>query len=202
MTEDPLATPPGADHLPDQSLPPRARRGLTRGQALALILVAVVAKLAFFAWLDRPWGCDCGRIWALPGDPQLNSRVMLDPYTLMHLVSGAALVQLLMRLRPSWTTWTLLAAVFASGALWEIAENLPVSIRLFNYDAGDPLAYQGDSRLNSLADTAAAAIGALLALRLPFVAVALATLAVEVLLWVWIDDSFILATVRALAGFA
>lgn len=166
--------------------------------ALGIILAATATKLAVFALLDRPWGCDCGSLWAMPGDPGLNSQVMLDPYSLMHLVFGALLVGVLTRVRPHWSVWTLTAVVVAGSTVWEVVENMPLSIRLFNYDAGDPLAYQGDSRLNALADTASAAVGGLITLRLGMGMVLALAVAVELALSVWIGDGFVIATARAL----
>ncbi|WP_265500884.1 DUF2585 family protein [Paracoccus beibuensis] len=195
MSSDSSSTVPGAP-----TTPPRARRGITRGQAIAALLGATLAKIGFFLWLDRPVGCDCGRIWALPSEPRLNSQVMLDPYTLLHVVFGAVLAVVLMRLRPRWTGWTLVMAVVISSTLWELAENLPPVILMFNYDAGDPLAYHGDSLLNASADTAAALLGAGMARLLPVPAVLLAALAVELWLSAWIGDGFVIATLRAIPG--
>lgn len=193
-TPHPLETPDAPD------TPPRARRGITRGQAIASLVAATVAKIAFFLWLNRPLGCDCGRIWAMPSEPRLNSQVMLDPYTLLHVVFGALLAVALRRLRPRWTGWTLLTAVVISSTLWELGENLPPVIRLFSYEAGDPLAYHGDSLLNASADTVAAVLGAGLAQLLPLPAVLLAALAVELWLSFWIGDGFVIATLRAVPG--
>lgn len=168
------------------------------GKAILLILGALAFKLLLLAALQRPWGCGCGLIWSLP-DPRLNSRVLLDPYTLLHLAFGALLIQLLMKLRPDWSAWTLFAAVVASSTIWEVAENLPLSIRLFGYSPGDVLAYHGDSRLNSLADTAAALLGAALAIRLPLWTALAAIGGIELGLSLWIGDGYVIALARALA---
>lgn len=170
------------------------------GQAALLIAAALAAKVAFLAALDRPPGCDCGRIWAMPGDPALNSRVMLDPYSLLHLVFGAVLVTLVRWKRPDWPFGTLMAAVIVSSTVWEMAENLPLSIALFGYSEGDPLDYRGDSIVNSMADTVAATVGALLALPLAGWVVAVGALAAEVGLSVWIGDGFAITLWRAVFG--
>jgi len=176
---------------------PANRRGLSVGICLAVVLAATLVKLAFFAWLERPWGCDCGLIWTMPTDPELNSRVMLDPYTLMHVVAGGLMAHLLMALRPRWSLWTLLAAVVVSSTIWELAENLPASIHLFNYDPDEPLAYRGDSRLNALADTGAAVLGAALARPLPWWVVVLVVAGLELVLALWIGDGFMIGLLRA-----
>lgn len=170
--------------------------------ALAVMVVATAVKLAVFLALDRPWGCDCGQIWAMPGDPALNSQTLLDPYTALHAVAGALLMMLVMRLRPDLGLWALVAVIVASSTTWEVIENLPLSIRLFGYAADDPLAYHGDSLTNALGDTAAAVAGALLArIAAPVLVLGLAV-ATEIALSLWIADGFAIATLRALRQLA
>ena len=187
------ATPP-----PVASALPRLRgRG---GQAALFIIVALTAKLVFLAILQRPLGCNCDQIWALPGDVRLNSRTLLDPYSILHVIFGAVLVKLVRWKRPDWPFWTLMATVIVSSTIWEVAENLPVSIALFGYSAGDPLSYHGDSIANSLADTLAALLGALLALPLSGWLVAGVALGAEVLLSLWVGDGFAITLWRAFGG--
>lgn len=169
-----------------------------RPRAIALLLAVMALKLAYLATLGRPLGCDCGLVWALPDDPALNSRVLLDPYTLMHLIAGALLVKLLGWLRPDWSLWTVMLAVVVSSTVWEAVENTPVVIAAFGYDPGDPLDYQGDSILNAMADGLAVTAGALAALRLPLAPVLLAALAGELGLSLWIGDGFAIVLLRAL----
>lgn len=165
---------------------------------LVVTVLAAVIHLAVFAVLDRPWGCGCGRVWSMPGTAALNSRTLLDPYTALHLAMGAVLVVVVARLRPDLGRCALLAIVLASGTTWEVMENLPTSIHLFGYEAGDPLAYHGDSRLNALADTGAAVLGAALAHRVsPGFVLALA-LGTEAAVSLWIGDGFTIAALRAL----
>ncbi|WP_196053511.1 DUF2585 family protein [Paracoccus lichenicola] len=164
------------------------------------IVLALAVKLAFLAVLQRPLGCDCSQVWALPGDVRLNSRTMLDPYSLLHLIFGAVLVKLVRWKRPDWPLWTLLAAVIVSSTIWEVAENLPASIALFGYSAGDPLAYGGDSIVNSVADTLVATLGAMLALPLAGWVVAVIAVAAEILLSIGIGDGFLITLWRALGG--
>lgn len=170
------------------------------GQAVAWVFVALMAKLIVLLVLDRPFGCGCGQIWSVPGAAMPNSRTLLDPYSLQHLIAGAGLVAVVRALRPDWAAPTLLAAAVVSGAIWEMAENLPASIALFGYASGDPLAYDGDSVLNSMADTGAAGLGAALALPAAGRMVALAAAAVEIAVTAWIGDGFIQTIGRMIAG--
>lgn len=166
-------------------------------QAAALILAALLGKLAMLAILGRPLNCDCGQIWAMPDQAGLNSRTLLDPYSLLHLVFGAVLVKLVRWKRPDWPLWTLMAAVIVSSTIWEVAENLPFSIDLFGYAPDDPLAYHGDSIVNSFSDTAAAVLGAALALPLAGWVVAALAVTVELGLSLWIGDGYLITLWRA-----
>lgn len=169
-------------------------------QAALFIVLALSAKLVFLALLQRPLGCDCGQVWALPGDMRLNSRTVLDPYSLQHLISGAVLIKLVRWKRPDWSVWTLAATVIVSSTIWEMVENLPATIALFGYSAGDPLAYHGDSIVNSVADTLVATLGAMLALPLAGWLVALAAVVAEILLSFGIGDGFLITLWRAFGG--
>lgn len=194
---------PVSDHR-SASRPPVARRlpgprGRGR-QAAVLIVLALAAKLAVLLVLNRPLGCDCGQIWSVPGEMARSSRTALDPYSLQHLIFGAALVAVVRRIRPDWPLWTLLAAVVVSSTIWEMAENLPASIALFGYSSGDPLAYDGDSIANSMADTAAAVLGGVLAVPVAGWVVVLTALGVEIGTTAWIGDGFIPTLARMIAG--
>lgn len=191
MRHDPSA-PFGRDAL---AAPPRLG---ARHRAIALLIGAMAVKLAYFAALGRPVGCDCGLIWAMPDDPTLNSQVLLDPYTLMHLVSGMLVIALVRTIRPDWGPWTLMGAAIVSSTIWELVENLPPVVAAFNYDPSDPLTYSGDSILNAMADGLAVAAGALLALRMRTVPILLAALAVEIALSLWIADGLVIGILRAL----
>lgn len=169
-------------------------------QAAALIAVALMGKLAMLVILGRPLNCDCGQIWSMPHQAGLNSRTLLDPYSLQHLVFGAVLVKLVRWKRRDWPLWTLMAAVIVSSTVWEVAENLPFVIDLFGYSPDDPLAYRGDSVVNSFSDTAAAGLGAALAMPLAGWVVAVIAAAVELGLSLWIGDGFVITLIRA-AGF-
>lgn len=160
-------------------------------------MLALAAKLALLVMLQRPLGCDCGQIWAMPGKAGLNSQTLLDPYSLLHLVFGAVLITLVRWQRPDWPLWTLLAAAIVSSTVWEVVENLPVTIALFGYSPDNPLAYGGDSILNSLGDTGAVALGAALALPLAPAVVAVLALGIELIVSLWIGDGFAITLARA-----
>ena len=167
-------------------------------QAAILIAAALLGKLAMLAMLGRPPNCDCDQIWAMPGQAGLNSQTLLDPYSLLHFVFGAALVKLVRWKRPDWPLWTLMAAVVVSSTIWEVAENMPISIGLFGYSSGDPLAYHGDSIVNSFSDTMAAVLGAALALPLAGWVIIAVGVAVELGLSLWIGDGYLITLLRAL----
>lgn len=199
---DPLAPAPAergsATPAPLASELPR-RRG--RGwQAFAFVTAALAIKIAVLAALGRPLGCGCDQLWALPGNVGLNSQTVLDPYSLQHLIFGTVLVKLVRWQRPDWPLWTLMAAVIVSSTIWEVVENLPFSIDLFGYASVDPLAYHGDSIVNSLSDTVLAVLGAALGLPLAGWVIAVIAVAVEILLSVAIADGFLITIWRAFRG--
>lgn len=169
-------------------------------QAVALIVLALLGKLVMLLILGRPLNCDCVQIWAMPDQAGLNSQTVLDPYSLLHLVFGAVLAKLVFWKRPDWPLWTIMAAVVVSGTVWEMAENLPVTIDMFGYSSGDPLAYHGDSIVNSFSDTAAAVFGAALALPLAGWVVAAIAVAVELLLSLWVGDGYVIGLWRVLTS--
>lgn len=166
-------------------------------QAVALIAMALLGKLAMLAILGRPINCGCGQIWAMPDQAGLNSQTVLDPYSVLHLVFGAVLAKLIWWKRPDWSLWKIAAAVVVSSTVWEVVENLPLVIDLFGYSQDDPLAYDGDSIVNSFSDSAATVLGAALALPLAGWLVAALAVGAELLLSLWVGDGFLIMLWRA-----
>lgn len=124
-----------------------------------------------------------------------NSQHLSDFYSLLHAMSGAALCFAARSLRPAWPVLGRLLLVIACSGAWEIVENTPWVIALFNDPAG-PGVYGGDSIINAVSDTAFVAAGFLAAHALPrrFV-IAAGTLA-EIGVAVMIHDGFVLGTAK------
>jgi len=95
-----------------------------------------------------------------------NSQHLTDVYSTLHAASGAVLYFALKSCCPTWPLhYHLLTAIACSG-VWELVENTPAVIALFNNPA-DPGSYHGDSIINALSDTAFVAFGFLAAQGFP-----------------------------------
>ena len=149
--------------------------------------------------LDRPLACDCA-LWESVGDPAVNSQAAIDPYSLLHAASGAVIAVLLLRYRPRWSYWRVMLIVLFCSTVWEVIENLPVTIAAFGYEPGDPLRYTGDSLLNSLGDSVFAMAGAGLAFALPAWSVVAFVVAGEIGLSLVIGDGYVIGLARALGA--
>jgi hypothetical protein len=143
--------------------------------------------------LGRVTICGCGyvKLWegnvAVPG----TSQHLTDWYTFSHLVHGFILYLLLwlvVRRRPVGARFAL-AVLFEAG--WEVLENTNFVIERYRAETIS-LNYYGDSIVNSIVDTLAAAVGFVIAARLPPVATVIFALVIEVGLALAIRDNLTL----------
>lgn len=125
-------------------------------QALALLL------------FGQPPICTCGyvKLWEGVVLSSGNSQHLTDWYTFSHVIHGFLFYLALRYLFPTMPLAQRLALAIGIEAAWEVIENTPWLIEHYREQA---LAqgYTGDSIINSLTDTLAAAAGFLLAARLP-----------------------------------
>lgn len=124
-----------------------------------------------------------------------NSQHLTDFYSLLHAMSGAALYFAARWLCPAWPLHRRLLMVVACSGFWEIVENTPGVIALFNDPAGLHV-YRGDSIVNALSDTAFVALGFLAAHQMPRWGIIAAGLVAEIAVAVVIHDGFVLGTAR------
>lgn len=167
---------------------PTDNRGLWAG------LVALAAILALQVLIERLmgriWICDCGtvKLWEGGVNTSGNSQHVADWYTPSHIIHGFLFywfAWLVFRRRPAGFRLGVAAVVEAG---WEILENSPIIIERYR-TATMALNYFGDSILNSAVDTAAMAIGFLMAWRLPvWLTVALAVFFELLAAWVIRDN--------------
>jgi hypothetical protein len=136
---------------------------------LVLTVVAIVAAVVVVeAWMGRlPFGPD-GRFGWIETDiwSSEQSQRVADPYSLSHIVHGLLFYGLLHLVWRRGPIGARLVAAIALEAGWEVLENSPLIIdryRAVTIAQG----YVGDSILNSVSDIGMAAIGFLLAWRLP-----------------------------------
>jgi hypothetical protein len=163
---------------------------------LALVCAAAgiaAVTAAILLWMGRlPFGPD-GRfgLWEVDIWSRFQSQRLLDPYVFSHLTHGFlfyGLLHLAARRLP--LRYRFLCAV-ALEAGWEILENSPLIIdryRAVTIAQG----YVGDSVLNSMSDILMAALGFLLALRLPTRASIALVLAMEIGTLLWVRDNLTL----------
>src|SRR5688572_8899736 len=161
------------------------------------ILVAAAgiaaATAALLLWMGRlPLGPD-GRFGLWEGDiwSRFQSQRLLDPYLFSHLTHGFlfyGLLHLVARRAPMRLRF--LAAV-ALEAGWELLENSPLIIDRYRA-ATIAQGYVGDSVLNSMSDILMAALGFLLALRLPTPASIALVLGMEIGTLLWVRDNLTL----------
>lgn len=124
-----------------------------------------------------------------------NSQHLTDYYSALHAISGAGLYFAAYWLRPLWPLHRRLLMVLACSGVWEVVENTPWVIALFN-DPGSLSVYRGDSIVNALSDTAFVALGFIAAHVLPRRVLVMAGVMAEIGVAVMIHDGFILGTAR------
>ncbi|MBV0893261.1 DUF2585 domain-containing protein [Paracoccus sp. Z118] len=124
-----------------------------------------------------------------------NSQHLADFYSALHAISGAALYFAARAICPEWPLRRRFIMVIACSGVWEVVENTPAVIALFN-DPGSLNVYRGDSIVNALSDTAFVAFGFLAAHSLPrWLIIATGALA-EFTVALIIHDGFVLGTAR------
>ena len=160
-----------------------------------VLIIAAVICLAMFLELKmgRTVRYQHGpvRLWSGDIRSDQNSQQVFDPYTLTHVIHGAAFYGL--------TRLILGSASFGLGAIvaitleaaWEAYENTNQVINRYRAETIS-LGYYGDSVINSLADMLACAAGLLLAWRLPRIVTVAWVVAVELSLAFWIRDNLTL----------
>ena len=124
-----------------------------------------------------------------------NSQHLTDYYSALHVISGAGLYFAARRVCPLWPLHKRLLMVIACSGVWEVVENTPWIIALFN-DPGGPGVYRGDSIVNAFSDTAFVALGFIVAHHMPRWFIIGAGLMAEIGVAVVIHDGFVLGTAR------
>lgn len=145
----------------------------------------------------RPFICECGHVsfwYGNPSGPE-NSQQLTDWYTYTHLLHGFLFYLLLWLIAPKAPFWVKLAVMFGIEAVWEIAENSPFIVDRYRQSA---LAqgYSGDSIVNSMTDSVAAALGFVLAHVLPVRVSIAAVVGVELFLGYMIHDNLTLNVIH------
>jgi hypothetical protein len=135
--------------------------------ALLAVGVIVLQALVLLA-LGQPPICACGyvKLWhGLASSPE-TSQHLSDWYTPSHVIHGVGFYFILWLIAPGMPIGCRFALALGLEAGWEVLENTPFIIDRYRQTA---LAqgYFGDSIVNSVADTLAAALGFVLARIMP-----------------------------------
>ncbi len=118
--------------------------------------------------MGHPPICTCGtiKLWHGLASSAETSQHLTDWYTYSHVIHGFGFYLLLWLIAPRMPFAVRLAMAVGLEAAWEVIENTPLVMDRYRQSA---LArgYFGDSIVNSVADTLAAAFGFVLARLLP-----------------------------------
>ena len=164
--------------------------------ALTAAALIVLQVLVLFA-MDLPVICRCGYVALWHGNPSgpETSQHIIDWYTYTHVIHGFGFYLLLWLIAPRLPFGQRLAIAIGLEVGWEIIENTPFIMERYRQSA---LArgYFGDSIINSVADTLAAAFGFLLARRLPISLILGLTAAAELFAAYMIRDNLTLNVIQ------
>ena len=137
-----------------------------RTAILALIIAATGA--ATLLLMGRNAMCTCGTIdlWVGERDSSRTSQMLLDWYSLSHIVHGLFFYAALWLIARRWAVGKRFLVALSLETAWEVIENTPMVIDRYRATTA-ALGYTGDSVLNSMSDIAMMAIGFWAARRLP-----------------------------------
>jgi hypothetical protein len=134
------------------------------GLWLAVAVGAIIIQALALWAMGLPPICKCGAVDLWHGNPSgpETSQHLTDWYTYTHIVHGFAFYFLLWLIAPGLSFGPRLALAIGLESAWEIIENTPFIVERYRQSA---LArgYFGDSVVNSLFDSIAAAFGFVLA---------------------------------------
>lgn len=160
-----------------------------------VVCATVAGAMTVFLRLEgRIWWCKSGD-WSIYINDAWNSshtsQHLLDPYTFTHILHGVLAYWIAgLILKNVWPYWQLVAAA-AVEAGWEILENSNFIIEKYRENTAS-LDYFGDSIANSIGDLAACMFGFWVAAKLGMWRSLAFFVVVELVLLLWIRDSFLL----------
>jgi hypothetical protein len=141
---------------------------MTRSRAAIAAFAIFAIAAAILLAMGRHPICTCGTVdlWVGERDSPRTSQMLIDWYSLSHIVHGLLFYAVLWLVARRWPVeWRFLTALLVE-ASWEVIENTPWIIDRYR-TATAALGYTGDSVLNSLADIAMMGAGFLAARKLP-----------------------------------
>jgi hypothetical protein len=169
-----------------------------RPLAFALVVLAILAvqSVTLLAMGHSPI-CTCGYVdlWHAPTSGPGTSQHLTDWYSHTHVIHGFGLYLLLWLSVPGMPFLLRLAIALGLEAVWEVVENTPLVIDRYRQSAL-AAGYLGDSVVNSLTDTVAAAFGFVLAWQMPVWSAVALIVGLEVFLAVTIRDNLTLNIIQ------
>jgi hypothetical protein len=162
-----------------------------RTWVLAFVIVAAAAAIELSFGRHPICTCVSIELWVGARDSAKTSQMLLDWYSLSHIVHGLLFYAVLWLLARRWPVgWRFLAALLVEAA-WEVVENTPFVINRYRQTTA-ALGYSGDSVLNSMSDIMMMALGFYLARKLPVWVVVLLVVALEIIPLLAIRDNLTL----------
>ena len=141
---------------------------MTRRRAV-LVCVAIIGIAAFaLLAMGRNPICTCGAVdlWVGDRDSPKTSQMLIDWYSLSHVVHGLLFYAILWLVARRWPVERRFLTALLIEAAWEVIENTPWIIDRYRATTA-ALGYTGDSVLNSVADIAMMIVGFIAARKLP-----------------------------------
>ncbi len=165
-----------------------------------IVAALIAAQIGALAALGKPAICQCGYVTLWYGNPAgpETSQQLTDWYSFTHVTHGLVFYLGLWLLVPRWSVGARLVAAIALEVGWEVLENTPLIIERYR-QGGLAQGYVGDSIVNSVVDTLAAAVGYVMAWRFPVKLTVTLALVVEILLGYAIRDNLALNIVQLIA---
>lgn len=158
-------------------------------------MVVAVQGLILYA-MGQPLICGCGnvRLWGGIVGPEISQQ-LTDWYTYSHLTHGIGFYLLLWLVAPQIPIAARFAAALGLEGAWEILENTPWVINRYRQTA-IAQGYFGDSVVNSVSDSLAAALGFGLARLLPARSTIVLVIATELFVGYMIRDNLTLNIIQ------
>jgi len=149
-----------------------------RAWLLAFLILGAAASILLA--MGRNPICTCGTIdlWVGGRDSPKTSQMLLDWYSLSHIVHGLLFYAALWLVARRWPAERRFLLALLIESSWEVLENTPMVIDRYRATTA-ALGYTGDSVLNSLSDISMMALGFLAARKLPVRLSILLVLALE-----------------------
>lgn len=173
---------------------------MSKRKAAFLVVLILAAAAAAEVAMGRNPICTCGAIdlWVGARDSPKTSQMLVDWYSLSHIVHGLLFYAALWLLFRRWQVeWRFLAALLIEAG-WEVVENTQFVIDRYR-ETTAALGYNGDSVINSVSDVLMMCVGFLAARKLPLWMSVLLVVALEIVPLFVIRDNLTLNVWNLLA---